>query len=285
MNVHGQELTTTVLRQFLYRDDELIQEFLAQLEGGVFDEDAETTRRSSGKRAGGRLRPALAELELGRGSEEAREVERIVKQTGASRFDRFYTALDEGGSLQFLDHIDEEIWHQIRRGEILEMEATMSPAGLGPVAEMFDIFSRILPIAEAAGATDSASIDEEARSVMNFVSELDSMFGSDDVPVVMSLASSPAYRFACKLRAAHLLADKSLLEGEVTVCGKLQRKLRSGESYLATEVFGGLESVLPEKDRQELNAIFDNPEVAKLGIANPKIHAPGGVITPIAIYR
>jgi len=84
-----------VLRQFLYRDDDLIREFIAQLEGGVFDEDTRTSRTSGKKTAGGEIGagPLRARAEGGR--ENAEEVARTVRQTGASEFERFHRALEE----------------------------------------------------------------------------------------------------------------------------------------------------------------------------------------------
>lgn len=274
------------LRQFMYRDSSLIREFLAQIEGGVFDEDTQTSR-SEGKKggqAGAKAGPVSGHFE--RGSSQSEESERIIRQTAASEFERLYASLEslaEGG-FQFLDNIDHEIWAQLRRGEIVEVEAVIRPTGLSKVAELFETFESLMPIAEAAGV-DSGDLDQDAMSIMQFIKQLTKMGPSESLSVIASLASAPQFQFACTLRLDQLLTDPDALEGEATVFGKIQRKLRPGETTLVGNIFAGLENVLDAPSKDELAKVFDDPAISSFGLANPQISHPAAVLTTIAIYR
>jgi general stress protein YciG len=189
---------SNAIEAFMYRDEGLIREFLAQLEGGVFDEDTQTDR-SEGRKGGGasaKAGPVSGHLE--RGSAQAEETERIVRQTGASEFERLYSrleSLDQG--FQFLDNIDDVIWHQLGRGEIVELEANIRPTGLSKVAELFGTFEDLLPFAEAAGV-ERGELDAETMKVMQFIKQL-AKLGSDESISVMRTSpphqdsSSPAH--------------------------------------------------------------------------------------------
>jgi hypothetical protein len=271
------------LRQFAYRDDPLVREFLAQLEGGVFDED--TTVQRSGKRKGasGRasLGPVGASADVGR--DYAEESRRTTKQTGASEFERLHQLLEQREAIQFLDAIDDNIWSQLRRGEIVEIEAVVQPTGLQKVAELFTTLQQLLPFAQAAGVEET--LDSEAMTILTFIRDLANANPRDSVPIIVSLASTPKYKFAAQLRTDHLVAGEELLEGEVTVLGKIARKLREGETYMVGAVFAGLEQMLDDKSQRELAEVFEKPEVRALGLASPRLEHPAATLTPIALYR
>lgn len=134
MYVDGRQEATT-FRQFLYLDRQLVREFLAQLEGGVYDESRELT-------AGGRNRGITAKLSGGpaqagmeRTKSNQAESEAVVKQTSASEFDRLYTQLEVTG-LQVYDVVDETLDHlPIKRKDIVEVDARLHVSGLHKVLE------------------------------------------------------------------------------------------------------------------------------------------------------
>jgi hypothetical protein len=79
-----------VLREFLYRSDDLVSQFLEQLEGGEFDEQRITDQssRSSGLGASVTAGPLSASGDKRTG--ESSESELTMRQTPASRFNRLH---------------------------------------------------------------------------------------------------------------------------------------------------------------------------------------------------
>jgi hypothetical protein len=277
----GSGIAMPQLRQFLYRDEDQVREFLAQLEGGIYDEDAQTTRSSRKGSVGAGVKAGPLSAQGERGGEGSDEVSRVIKQTGASEFERLFKLL--GDDVQYLDNIDEDIWKQLQRGEIVEVEAIVRPAGFDRLLDLFTTFQEILPVAEAMGA--DATIDDETIQIMQMLKALNKGGPADTTSVVASLASAPQFKFACTLRTSHLLVNPGLLEGEATVFGKIRRKLRPGESYMLSGIFAGLEELFGDTEKDELVKLFDDPQMKALGVESPKVVYPAAVLTPIAIYR
>jgi hypothetical protein len=113
------------LRRFLYLDETLTDNFLAQLEGGVYKEESQTTTTGQEKKrgAGGGVGPVKAELSGSRTGEDV--TSRTVKQLADGAFARLAKRLEEDDAVQWLEALDSGIWTQLRRGEVLEVEATL----------------------------------------------------------------------------------------------------------------------------------------------------------------
>lgn len=272
----------TVLRQFLYRDGDQIREFLSQVEGGLFDEESRTEHVGGNSALKGGAKAGPVALGGQRGSERSEQVERVVRQTEASEFDRLYAGLEAQGGFQYLDAIDEGIWDQLRRGELLEIEAIVQPAGFDRIVELMGMAQQFMPMMDALGAD---GVDPETRKLIESVSQLNEAGRPETFTVVASLAGAPAFKFACTLRGRYVLADLELLAGESTVLGKIQRKLRPGEQHLVASVFGGLEDIMSDEDQREMVEALLGPEVRQLGLASPLLEHPAAILTPIAIYR
>lgn len=206
-----------------------------------------------------------------------------MKQTAASQFDRLFRALDDNDGVQWLDNIDVTIWGQLRRGEIIEIDGVIRPAGISKIAELFSVFSELLPVMEAF--TDSESVGDEEMNVVQGIRRLKEFGSPETTATVVTLASAPKFQFACVMHNRYQVVEPSVIEGEATVFGKVRRKLKPKERYAIPDVFAGLEAVLSAKERREMMEAFNSPQVKALGVVGPEIGHPGAVLTPIAIYR
>lgn len=268
------------LRQFLYLDRDLVREFLAQTEGGVFDESTER-RRSEGRSgvaggAGGRILHASAE----KGKSSQSESESIVTQTAASEFDRLYTYLDSE-DLQVYDIIDESIdGLPIRRKDFVEVDLAIRISGLNSVLELMGTFLGIMPVMGAVGS--EPGIDSEQLEGMKALASLVSD-DSTTLPVIGTVPGSAGVLVGMELRRAALLTTE--LDAEATALIKVQRVLRDGDRELVGDPFGGLMKAVPQEQRDELLAALQNEQVAQLGIGESEITYPGVLATAIAIFR
>jgi hypothetical protein len=273
-----------MLRSFSYLDEALLDDFLAQVEGGLYEEQSERQERSGkgGVRAGGKVGPVEAGGSKDKSHTE--EVARIVRQTPTSRFDRLYEGLVEQEQVQFLDAIDQDIWDQLRRGEIVEIEGVVRSAGLEKIVDLFKSFSELLPIMEATGTVDT-EINSEMSSAMGALSSINDLNRSNDATwITVELASSPGFTFGAELRPSNLTRGLDQSEGEATVFGKIRRLLRAGEELMLPSVFSGLEGVLPEDERRKLSDVFEDPRIAALGLGSPRLVYPAAILSVVAIY-
>src|SRR5688572_29598659 len=100
------------LRRFLYLNESLTDEFLAQLEGGLYSEESQTVTdtKERGGSLGGRVGPLEGKASKGSAGEET--TERTIRQVAEGAFTRLAEHLEEQGALQPLDAFDEDIWDQ-----------------------------------------------------------------------------------------------------------------------------------------------------------------------------
>jgi hypothetical protein len=268
-----------ILREFLYLDQQLVDQFLAQLEGGVSGEEAQRTREHRGKEAGGEAGAsgfgARAGVKAGRSSGQEEEIARTVQQTPESKFARFYDLLREQQSVQWLEALDEEIWDQLLRGEIVELQASISVSTLARFATIAQQAGPLLELVQAFGET----VDDETRDAMASLRTIGPLLGSG-IPITARVAGSPDFKVVATLRPPHLQVEPDQLDGEATLLAKIQRKLSAQERYTALEAIPGIRG-LPAKDRREMEADLSNsPDFPDMVVEGPL-----AVVTPIAIYR
>jgi hypothetical protein len=267
-----------VLRHFLYLDDEMVAQFLEQLEGGGYDEEAVTSRgeQRRGLSAGVRAGPAEARAERGRAGSEETAV--TMRQTPASRFDRLYRILTDHQAVQELVVFDDDIWEQLVTGEVVEVAATLSIsdiakhlAAVGSVEGLMPLIEMVNELMDDDEAIDPHELDTVKRQ-LPAVSGLAQQAEASPVPCLVEVAALRRYKFLARLRRASLRCALDELDGEATVMGKIQRKLAKGQS----EPYGDELVGLPNLSRQARR---------KAGQRQLRLGYPGAVLTPIAIWR
>jgi hypothetical protein len=265
-----------VLRQFLYLDEGLTLQFLSQLEGGIFDEESQTLRSSSGSSLEGGVSAGVLRGGGGRNAEDEEAVSRTVRQTPESAFHRFLTLLAATDSLRFVEDLDDAGWNQISRGEIVEVETQVH---LPTIAHVLGAAAGLGPLLTALPSLGTELTDDDAEglaAMMTFAQTTSS------VPIIASPIGASSYRLVANLAREQLQVDSHELEGEATVVGKVRRKLSPDERYIVFEFFAGQNS-LPRQLREELeNALVSGEEDE---LADMVVTAPAAILTPIAVFR
>lgn len=267
-----------MLRHFLCLDNALVDEFLSQLEGGLFEDESQSTTASTDKTLGGGLRggPLGGEAKRTKGDEET--VARILRQTPESKFDRLVALLRAEGALAVWDAADAESWEGLARGEIVELDAMISVPALIMMLRSAGGFGELLPV--LAKLSDDPLEDEmteavEAMEAMGRLSE-------EKVPIVASLSASPEYKFLLQLDSGGLRVPFDELEAEGTLVVKIRRKLRPGERQSTVELFSGQSSLPLELRTGLVDSLTEGDDEFSADLA---IQFPAATATPIAIFR
>jgi hypothetical protein len=264
------------LRDYMYLDEDLVERFLSQVEGGVSDEETQTDVERQDKRRGAGVQVAPVKAEAGRTKGTESSASRTVRQTPDSACSRLIDVLEEAGSLQFLESFDEGIWSQLRRGETLEIDATIELsviAQLGGIAESFD---SMVAVMNSAGQ----EIDIEGLETIKAFSALSGLMKA--IPVLARPTGAPEYTFIASLKPDALRIDQDQLNGEATILGTLQRRLRADEVWSIFDAFGlaGLPQSLRKQMQQSMAQTDDDSEIGAM-VVKP----PAALLNPIAIYR
>jgi hypothetical protein len=260
-----------VLRSFLYLDERLTSQYLAQLEGGTYLEEQQSNKDATnrGGEAGAKAGPLAAKGS--RGSAVEKGSSRRMLQTPEGNYRRLETLLDAEEAVQWLDAFDDEIWHALERGEVLRIESVVKVPSLLKYAEMAAGLGPLIELMENFGET----VDKEAQDAVAGLTQIGGTL--KDMSVVAHAAGSPKYKFICPLRREFLREDVAALDGECIVVGSLQRRLKSTERYgLLDELgIGGLPRAERRKAERKL----------KKELPDAVVSAPAALIKPLAIYR
>lgn len=138
-----------LLRNFLYLDERLTSQSLAQLEGGVYEEEAQTVTaaRARGGEAGAKAGPLTAKGSRGSTAEES--ASKTMVQTPEGDFRRLERLLEEQDGLQWLDAFDDAIWKSLARGEALRVESVVKVSSVYQATELASSVGPLLGLMES----------------------------------------------------------------------------------------------------------------------------------------
>ncbi len=271
-----------VLRHFLYLDEELVQEFLSQYEGGLYDEEERSTESRGAHGVSGKV--GVGPLGLaGEAKKDAHQSEhRTTRQTSAGQFSRLYDYLDEDELIQRLPALDDAIWEQLESAELVEMPASIALPGLTKMVEIASGMLDILPMLQAFSASEISADPEGMEKMKAFVKMTSSDAGP--ISVIASVAASPRFQFLCSLKREWCRVPSASMEVEATILGKIQRKLGRGETVSAIEFFPGMNR-LGRKQLREFERKLGNPQIPGMELGASSVRYPGAVLTPIGVFQ
>lgn len=271
------------LRTFLYRDDAIVAQYLEQLEGGAYDE--ENIRRTTGSdgSVGAGIGLGPVELKGSRGKSAAHKSELSLRQTGPSRFSRFYALARGSGDVQTLDETDDTTWDRLQPGAIIDAAVVLEIPTLLKSIELASRAPALLPLLDAI----SPIRDDEGRPVIDPV-ELRAMrrqlSSAEDtaaatkavpLPVIASLASDQRYKFFTRLKRTSVRVDQiGDLDGQARLIGAVHCRLPRGKAQVVGHVPGMSPPRRPIRKRS----------TAAIG-AGITLRYPSAVLTPVAIFR
>lgn len=261
----------TVLRDFLYLDADAVSRSLAQLEGGIYDEEEQqrTEGRSGSGEAQAKLGPVSGRRSRGQDAEE--QTRRTMHQTPESDFRRLERLLVEQDGVQELSAFDEAIWQQLQRGEVLAVEANLSVPELFRWTEMASSVGPLVGLMRAFGE----EIDADTETAVSGLTQLGE--AAAEVPGVARPLGAPKFKFVCPLRRDALKRDVGELAGECIVVGMLRRRFKPGERYSMLDAFGM--GGLPRAERRKMEREMRGK------MADAVISAPAALLSPLAVYR
>ncbi|MGA8723722.1 MAG: hypothetical protein WB565_01650 [Acidimicrobiales bacterium] len=266
-----------IFRDFLYLDRPLVRTFLAQAEGGEYDETTQRQKASGkgglGLKAGAAGLGASAE----KSKESAQESETVIKQVAASEFDRFYTALED--DLPVLDVAsDASDISGLKRQQFIEVDAHLAVAGIQGLVDIATAFESTASLMETFGA---AEVDQDTVKTMQALKA----FGAPDkpLPIIASVPGGLELKIALELDRQFISTIN--WDTDATILLKIQRFIRGNDRHIVGDPFGGLLKLMPEAERANFIDTMRSGDAAKLGIGEIEINAPAILATAVAIYR
>ncbi|KPV50449.1 hypothetical protein SE17_26895 [Kouleothrix aurantiaca] len=264
------------LRDFLFLDTQVISDYLSSLEGYIVEGPVEQTE-SGEKGADGKF--DLKAVSAGAKLSKSTETKRKLAITDVAQFQQLYDLLEEQEELQYLEAFDEAIWNQLRRGEVLEIQAKIKlPKGLLITRDVENI-APLLDLMQFLGQDPLA--DQQAKTAFEGMRAVGKSIEDQPIPIIFEAVSTPRFTFVAHLPKKYIRRDLIELQGEATVFGKIQRVLPKGERL---EVFSLVPSLtgatsINRQQRRKMQKNANDNQVTE------EIKGPAIILNPVAVYR
>lgn len=265
-----------ILRNFLYLDIDILNDYLASLEGYIIEESEvlEKERKQNEGKAGVKI------VEGQHTTEKTTETTQKRSYTDASRFQKLYQLLEDNNMLQFLDAFDDDIWKNIRRNEIIEVPANLK---ISDTYKKIKTAGNITPFIEAFSALGMEEFSSrEDEIALKGIKAIDNINNEQHVPIIMKAESTEGYVFTSKLNKKFIKCNLNDLENEVTIIAKIQRKFPKGKKEEVYSMIMGIDSFFEPQNREEKRKLRNSKKEHNI---SDFVDGPGMVLIPIAIFR
>jgi len=217
------------LRSFLYLDENIVDDYLSQLEGGILEGPYTTKDTTTGsKEGGGGLKIGVLEGSGKGASSLSSEVAQTIRETPVAKFSRLYKLLEKEEAIQPLNGFDLDVYNQIELGEIVEVRGNAKLPQWEHLTKAISDLSSLIEIMKAVDQDPFA--DNDGSQAYQGFSELIAKKAQEDIELIIAPIGSPKFKFVAKLDTARILRRKEELETEVTILGKVRRKLSERET-------------------------------------------------------
>jgi hypothetical protein len=266
----------TPYREFLYLDEKLVNELLAQVEDGIYDEDERTSAHGTERSRGVEASLAASPLSLSGSNSRAisgnDESRRVFRQTPESRFNRLYSALDP--DLIKIDETSTQVWPRVEARTLLEVDGYVDVPTIGRAIASGDQLANMM---EMMRMFAPQQVTPEAEAAISGFQSVRTMMSGSVIANVEVHADQPT--FVAKLDEQWLRVAVGELEGEASIVGRVKRRWPEGEAYPLLTV-PGLD-VMSRKDRRAAAERGGNRNAP----ADIMVEGPAATLSVVAIYR
>jgi len=271
-------MKSSILRNFLYLNNQLLDDFLSALDGELYEEGTVVEKSQRSSEGGGGVDLQLVKGGGKRGSSSGIETTKKVSLNYAGKFQRLYEKLDEMNEIQYYESMTLEKWNNIGRNKIIDCLVKIN---FSKLESMSEIAEQMAPLAQFAKQfAESAIFNDKSMEAIEGFKELGKLNRKNGVPCICSFINDPEYKLISYLNPIFLKVPKDQMIGELNIFCKVQRKLADGEKI-------ELSNIIPP-----INGLKLNREQKRKLIKGSKlpsefqdtIKSPAAVVIPVAIY-
>lgn len=269
------------LRNFLYLNTKIIEDYISAIEGYTYDEEAQEITNSNENTANGRLDLKFVSTGGAHNGKTSQEIKRSVKISDAAKFDKIYKYLqsgDEDESLKYYEFLNEEIYNELHRDDFIEVLAS---ARFSKAKELTDSVQKIADLANVfQELTNQQILDKKAADAVNGFSALGKLNSRKEISCVFEF-DDKRYPLVAHLDESYFRCEQDSFVGQAYVLCKVLRKIPKGSNIKLDELFDDIKKIpLNREQRRKMPKNIDNPDIMRDVIRGPAI-----VVIPIAVYQ
>lgn len=268
------------LRNFLYINTKLLDDYIAAIDGYVYEEETqtinETNQKSGGTRAGIPIISGEAKIEV----QSVEGTQRKVRISESAKFEKIYKFLssNEEAKLKYYEFLSEEYFNNLYRDDFLEVLVT---ARFSKTKELSDTMKKLNSLAGFfEDVTEQKILDKKTKEALHGLSTLSDLKSGKEISCVFSFNDNK-YPIISYLDEDYFKCSQEQFIGEFYMLCKIQRKIPKGQTIQLDEIFEDFKKIpLNRAQRRNLPKNMDNPEIIRDIIEGPAIQ-----VIPIAIYQ
>lgn len=265
------------LRNFLYLNEPLLDDYLAALEGSLTTKII-TTEKESVERSGS-IGGKFLGVESGKNVETETQKEKNL--TPSAKVQLFIDYMQTEEEIPFYETMTDEFWRSLSRDEVVEFMGNLR------FTKLKEISNAVLKLSELASVfediTEKSLIDSKTKKAISGFKELSEYKNGNELPCVLSFDGLKDYPVVAYLDDTCLKVSQESFVGDVTILCKIQKKVPKGNSIELTDFFKAFKD-LP-LNRQQRRAMPNKKDLTTPKEISDTIKGPAFVVIPIAIYK
>ena len=268
------------LRNFLYLNTKVVEDYIAAIEGYTYDEESQTIANSSENTVGAKGSLGFTTSSGSHTGKQAEEIKRSVRISDAAKFDKIYKYLqdDEDEGLKYYEFLTEETYADLHRDDFLEVLVT---ARFSKMKELTDSVRKLANLATVIqDITNKEILDRKANDAVKGFSALGQLRSGKEIPCVLNFEDGK-FPMVAYLDESYFRCGQENFVGQSYVLCKLIRKIPKGQSVKLDEIFDDMKKIpLNRAQRRKMPQKMDNP----VGLRD-EIKGPAMIVLPIAVYQ
>lgn len=268
------------LRNFLYLNTKVIEDYISAIDGYIYDE--ETQAIASHKDNSISLKAGIPVVNGGGEHVERKEeeIKRYVRISDAAKFDKVYRHLekDEDDGLKYYEFINDDIFSELKRDDFLEV---LVSARFSKMKELSDSAKRIAELATAIESfTEQELLDKKSSDAIKGLTVLSQLKTGNDISCVFEF-DDKQYPLVASLNESYFRCEQDNFVGQAYLLCKVIRKIPQGQSVKIDEIFDDIKKLpLNRAQRRKMPKNMDNPAEIRDVIKGPAL-----IVLPIAVYQ
>lgn len=270
------------LRNFLYLNTKVIEDYIAAIDGYTYDEESQSFSKSSENTVGGKLGEAFISGNGMYTGKKAEEVRRSVKISDAVKFDRIYEYLrsdnENNNRLKYYEFLVEDIYNDLERDDFIEVLVTARFSKMKELSDSLKNFTDLATLIQEI--TDQPILDKKTTTAINGVSALGQLRSGREISCVFNFEDDK-YPLIAYLDESYFRSGRENFVGQSYMLCKIVRKIMKGQNVKLDEIFDDVKKIPLNRDqRRRMPKNMENPDLIRDIIKGPAL-----MVIPIAVYQ
>lgn len=268
------------LKNFLYLNTEVVKNYIAAIDGYIYDEESQSIETSKENVLSGKIATFIASGKGAHTEKHSEEVKRSLSFSDSAKFEKIYSYLqeDEYNRLKYYESLDDSNYKEVSRGDFLEVLVDVRFSRMKELANVVTKCANLTKCIEYA--TGRQYLDKKTNEAIQGITALDHINSDNKISCVFEF-SDKNYPLVADLDKSYFKCKPEHFVGTVYLVCKVIRKIPKGQKISLDEVFDAIKKLpLNRELRRAMPKNLENPAFLRDVIKGPAL-----IVLPIAVYQ